>query len=69
MDCNRSRPIIELRDMGASYPTIVNALNRGGHIPKRAARWSPMTVKRNYDRESKRPSTVLPLHVMSARTA
>jgi hypothetical protein len=39
--------------MSASYRTIVDVLNRDGHKPKRARKWSPMTVKRIYDRETK----------------
>jgi DNA invertase Pin-like site-specific DNA recombinase len=45
--------IMDLRGMSASYRTIVDVLNRDGHKPKRARKWSPMTVKRIYDRETK----------------
>jgi hypothetical protein len=47
---------MELREMSASYRTIVDVLNNGGHKPKRPKKWSPMTVKRIYDRETKRAS-------------
>jgi hypothetical protein len=50
---------MELRGVNASYRVIATALNDSGHRPKRAKRWSPMTVKRIYDRETKRASPPL----------
>jgi DNA invertase Pin-like site-specific DNA recombinase len=53
------REIMELRGINASYRQIATMLNDSGHKPKRARRWSPMTVKRIYDRETKRASPPL----------
>lgn len=51
--------IMGLRGVNAYYRVIATALNDSGHRPKRAKRWSPMTVKRIYDRETKRASPPL----------
>jgi hypothetical protein len=51
--------IMGLRSVNASYRVIATALNDSGHRPKRAKRWSPMTVKRIYDRGTKRASPPL----------
>ncbi len=49
--------IVDLRAADASYREIVAALEQGGHTTKRGGgRWSPMTVKRIYDREAVRPA-------------
>lgn len=50
---------MELRGVNASNRVIATARNDSGHRPKRAKRWSPMTVKRIYDRETKRASPLL----------
>jgi DNA invertase Pin-like site-specific DNA recombinase len=45
------RMIIDMRAVDASYREICDALDAAGHRSKRGQRWSPMTVKRIYDRE------------------
>ena len=37
--------IVELRDAGASYREIATTLDAEGHRPRRAASWSPMSVR------------------------
>lgn len=45
--------IVEMRDDGASYREICDALNADGVPTKQGKTWVPMTVKRIFDRESK----------------
>jgi DNA invertase Pin-like site-specific DNA recombinase len=45
------RRIIELRLSGASYREIAGTLDAEGHRPRRAERWSPMSVRNIAERE------------------
>jgi len=45
------RRIVELRQAGQSYRQIVAALEGEGFRPRKAARWSPMTVRGIWLRE------------------
>ncbi len=50
------RRIVELRRAGASYRTIAEALDAEGLRPRRAARWSAMSVRNIAERERVRAS-------------
>lgn len=51
------RMIVDLRDADTPYREIAAALDAAGHRSKRGKGWSPMTIKRIYDRETQGAST------------